>query len=351
MSQSSPTEANEHQQLEIIVKHNGKEYSFSIPMSDSIQDMKIKLSELTQVHVDKQKIITKSSKMKRALATGSNTKNIIFKELKIKSPFKFVLLGTPDSQIIKDPNELDDLPEVIDDLELDYFPEDQVQSLASNPVYLQRLKQRIDNVQVHVINPPRKDKKLCVLDIDYTILDCKHVRNSELPIETHIRPHVHEFLTQIYENFDIVFWSQTKWLWVESKLTEMGILTNPNYHINFVLDKDSMFQVSSNIQNKIREHYVKPLQFLYTKFPQFYNSRNTVHVDDLSRNFAMNPHNGIKIKAFKDCANTRNSDKELLLLAEYLNKIVAPATDVRQCNNRHWKKELKQFKKRENQRN
>ena len=33
---------------------------------------------------------------------------------------------------------------------------------------------------------------------------------------------------------------------------------------------------------------VKPLQYIWAKFPQ-YNAGNTVHIDDLSRNFAMNP--------------------------------------------------------------
>ena len=40
---------------------------------------------------------------------------------------------------------------------------------------------------------------------------------------------------------------------------------------------------------KIREHEVKPLELIWRKFPEIYNESNTVHVDDLSRNFALNP--------------------------------------------------------------
>ncbi|KAJ1480510.1 hypothetical protein T484DRAFT_1810442, partial [Baffinella frigidus] len=31
-----------------------------------------------------------------------------------------------------------------------------------------------------------------------------------------------------------------------------------------------------------------------------YNESNTVHVDDLSRNFALNPQQGLKISAYKE---------------------------------------------------
>jgi hypothetical protein len=40
---------------------------------------------------------------------------------------------------------------------------------------------------------------------------------------------------------------------------------------------------------KIREHEVKPLELIWRKFPERYSAANTVHVDDLSRNFALNP--------------------------------------------------------------
>lgn len=37
----------------------------------------------------------------------------------------------------------------------------------------------------------------------------------------------------VYKDFDICVWSQTSWRWLELKLTELGILTNPNYQISF----------------------------------------------------------------------------------------------------------------------
>ena len=42
---------------------------------------------------------------------------------------------------------------------------------------------------------------------------------------------------------------------------------------------------------------MKPLEFIWRRFPDFYDRRNTVHVDDLSRNFVLNPANGLKCTA------------------------------------------------------
>jgi len=54
-----------------------------------------------------------------------------------------------------------------------------------------------------------------------------------------------EFLSTIYEKYDIAFWSQTHWRWIEIKLTEMGLLTNPKFLISFVLDRTFMFPITT----------------------------------------------------------------------------------------------------------
>jgi hypothetical protein len=41
---------------------------------------------------------------------------------------------------------------------------------------------------------------------------------------TVMRPGTHEMLAAVHGEYDIMFWSQTNWNWVELKLTEMGIL-------------------------------------------------------------------------------------------------------------------------------
>ena len=97
-----------------------------------------------------------------------------------------------------------------------------------------------------------------------------------------------DFLTKAYQYFDLVVWSQTSWRRLETKLTELGMITHSGYRICFVLDKTSMFTITSKKRDGSSfKHHVKPLQIIWDKFPHW-NSHNTVHVDDLRRNFALN---------------------------------------------------------------
>lgn len=102
------------------------------------------------------------------------------------------------------------------------------------------------------------------------------------------------------------------------------MLTHPGYKICFVLDKTSMFQiVSTNRSGKKVTHHVKPLQIIWSKFPHW-NSRNTVHLDDLARNFALNLGSGLKCTAYyrkkkkKRNASGGSNDAELLGLGRFL---------------------------------
>ncbi len=108
---------------------------------------------------------------------------------------------------------------------------------------------------------------------------------------------------------------------LQVKLTELGMLTHPGYKICFVLDKTSMFQiVSTNRSGKRVTHHVKPLQIIWSKFPHW-NSRNTVHLDDLSRNFALNLGSGLKCTAYHRKKKKRgkgSDDAELLGLGRFL---------------------------------
>jgi len=47
------------------------------------------------------------------------------------------------------------------------------------------------------------------------------------------RPGLHDFLSLVYQDYDLVVWSQTSWKWLEMKITSLGMLTHPNYRISF----------------------------------------------------------------------------------------------------------------------
>ena len=95
----------------------------------------------------------------------------------------------------------------------------------------------------------------------------------------------------IYHYYDIAIWSQTHWKWLEIKLIELGILGHTRYQISFVLDKSSMFRYGVN------NSYIKPLHIIWAKFPQW-GKHNTLHIDDLEKNFQLNPSNGLLVTPY-----------------------------------------------------
>ena len=66
-----------------------------------------------------------------------------------------------------------------------------------------------------------------------------------------VRSHCSQLLEATYEEYDLVVWSQTSWRWLELKLTELGMLTNPAYRFLFVLDKTSMFRITGRVRGKV----------------------------------------------------------------------------------------------------
>lgn len=115
------------------------------------------------------------------------------------------------------------------------------------------------------------------------------------------------------------------------------MLTNPGYRFCFVMDKTSMFKVTSTkLSGAQVVHYVKPLQIIWSKFPQW-GSHNTAHVDDLSRNFALNLSCGIKVSGFYRKKTQAARDSELLGLAKYLEQLAEAKVSFDDVNFGEWK--------------
>lgn len=132
-----------------------------------------------------------------------------------------------------------------------------------------------------------------------------------------------DFLVTTYKHYDLVVWSQTSWRWLEVKLTELGMLTHPGYKFCFVMDKTSMFTIKSTRRGGTSVvHHVKPLQIIWSKFPRW-GSHNTVHLDDLSRNFALNLGCGLKCTGYYRKKGKAQRDTELLGIMKYLEELAA----------------------------
>ena len=227
----------------------------------------------------------------------------------------------------------------MDDFDLDFSAgSDEWQQHVANG---ENLKKFTEKTKIHIMNPPRPNKPLLVLDLDRTLL---HFSRQMLEQDTSggrqsgsghdvaqsmKRPYMDQFLTQCYAHWDMVVWSQTSWRWLETKLIELGMLSNPGYKFCFVLDKTSMFTITSTRRStgKSVTHHVKPLQLIWSKFPDRWSSKNTCHIDDLGRNFALNLGSGIKVTPFDRKKAKARRDVELLGLGNYLEMLAKSNLD------------------------
>jgi len=310
----------------LSVSWNGKCFSLEVSPDSTVADLKQHMETLTGVLAKRQKLVGLKFLGKPAAdecAIGS---------LGLKDRQKVMLIGSVEVAVAPDPA---DLPDVLDDLDFDHWPD---MHDDQNQTALQLALKRVQNITL--MNGLREHKKLCVLDLDYTLFDIGDMKTSTGHI-THLkRPYLDDFLARVFVHYDIAIWSQTSWRWLEVKLTELGLLAHPRYHISFVLDRTSMFEVTSKTRDgSLRKHEVKALAVIWNVLNQ-YGPHNTVHVDDLGRNFVMNPKNGIKVSAYKNSSTSRNSDNELVLLADFL-EFIASASDVTEQNLGDWKKTLR----------
>ncbi|KAI9009535.1 HAD-like domain-containing protein [Gaertneriomyces semiglobifer] len=321
--------------IELTISWSGNTYPISVPQSSTIRHLKENIAALTDVRPERQKLL--------GLVKGKvPADDIVLRTLQLgKGVVR--MMGTVEHKIFQEPSP-EERPEVVNDLDADqedYMPGDE----AKNDIaHCRLLKETIEKTTISLINPLRQGKKLVVLDLDYTLFDCK---SSASHISLLARPGMHEFLTALYPYYDICIWSQTAWRWLEMKITELGIITHPAYKIAFVLDKSSMFTITSarrtrsevlggrRVQRPLK-HQVKPLELIWTKLSESgLGPHNTIHVDDVGRNFAMNPQSGLKISAFKNGPQNRQ-DSVLFHVLHYLLRLVY-VDDFTALDHNRWK--------------
>ncbi|XP_046995663.1 ubiquitin-like domain-containing CTD phosphatase 1 [Schistocerca americana] len=308
-------------EVTIVVKWSGKEYSINnLSESDTVQTLKNAIQKETGVRPERQKLLNLKLKGK---IPGDDCQ---IGTLKLKPGFKVMMMGSLEEDIADASVPPEDIPEVINDLDI----EEEEVAIENKEVYLAKIDRRIREYKVNILNSPRAGKKLLVLDIDYTLFD--HRSTAETGYEL-MRPFLHEFLTSAYQDYDIVIWSATSMKWIEEKMKLLGVSTHPDYKIAFYLDSLAMISVHTPKYGVVQ---VKPLGVIWGKFDQ-YSSKNTIMFDDIRRNFLMNPHNGLKIRPFKQAHLNRDKDRELLRLAKYLQDI-AHEEDLSSLEHKHWEK-------------
>eukprot|EP00033_Pygsuia_biforma_P003177 GCRY01003486.1.p1 GENE.GCRY01003486.1~~GCRY01003486.1.p1 ORF type:complete len:344 (+),score=83.79 GCRY01003486.1:222-1253(+) len=315
----------------VTIAFKGKKLKLELAPSTSVLEIKLALEPWSSIPAENQKLMGRGKMLNDSLeltALSADSNN-----------FKFMLTGTSHEKInlIR---EMKPDSEVVDEFDDVMYGTKEVQIMYPELIQ-KRLSERVKKTEINLINPLRPNKKLLVLDLDYTLFDMK---SSAPTIQQLCRPHLHQFLAAAYEQFELVIWSQTSWKWLEMKITSMGLLGRADYKIAFVVDRSAMFSVTarrSRVRGELEEyrHEVKPLEVLWRRFPQF-NAKNTLHVDDLQRNFALQPKNGIKVRPFKKAAVASTTDRELLYLAKYLS-LIAGEDDFTLIDHQNWRKFVK----------
>ncbi|KAL2537034.1 Ubiquitin-like domain-containing CTD phosphatase [Forsythia ovata] len=305
------------EELTLTVKWSGKEYTVRVCGDDTVGELKRRICEVTDVLPKRQKLLYPKAGSKLA------DESLLLLQIPLKASLKMTMIGTVEDEIIVEPV---DSPEIIDDFEIGQV---EVVDIKDNEVNKQKLRRRIEQYKIELRNPCREGKKLLVLDIDYTLFD--HRSMAENPLQL-MRPYLHEFLSAVYAEYDIMIWSATSMKWVELKMGQLGVLTNPNYKITALLDHMAMITVRSDTRGVFD---CKPLGLIWAHFPEFYSAKSTIMFDDLRRNFVMNPQNGLVIKPFRKAHANRDSDQELVKLTQYLLAI-AELDDLSSLDHKNW---------------
>jgi len=287
----------ETDEISLKVKWGNVLIPIEINEGSTISELKMRLWSLTEVLPARQKLIGLSKK-----SASSLNDDTLLKSLGMKQEQKIMLVGSLESDIqsVMNISASELASDVFDDLDVDYSDSKALQETL-HKANLKKLERRIEQIDIRIMNPFRNGKRLLVLDLDYTLFDCKSAASS---VSELARPGLHEFLSSVYPFYDIAIWSQTSWRWLEAKITSLGMIFHPNYKLAFTLDATSMFSVSVQKNNERTTHSVKALEIIWRKFPDRFDSRNTIHIDDLGRNFALNPQSGLKISAFKNAPIT-----------------------------------------------
>jgi len=309
--------------VSVVIKWSGKEYPINdVSLQLTVKDLKDIIYTKTNVKPERQKLLGLKVKGKPA------ADEVKLSTLTIKPGLKIMMMGTQEEKLAEVISPSSEVTEnnVVDDFDVG---EEEI-AIQNREEYLTKIQKRVDNYKIEEISPPREDKKLLVLDIDYTLFD--HRSNAETGHEL-MRPYLHEFLTAVYPYYDIVIWSATGMKWIVAKMQELGVSNNPNYKLLFMLDSGAMITLDTE---KYGVMETKPLGVIWGKYPQ-YSSKNTIMFDDLRRNFLMNPKSGLKIRPFRNAHQNRDKDSELLKLSEYLLKILK-VDDFDTLDHRKWER-------------
>jgi ubiquitin-like domain-containing CTD phosphatase 1 len=223
--------AHDFTTVTLVAKYNKERIVLDgLPPSTTILQVKELIQQQTRILPKRQKLVGLTAAIGGAKGVHDQ---LALCELHVKGKtpvpvdrivtIQCILMGTPEEQIFVDPGDRDDLPDVVDDFELDFNAgsAEWMQHVANEA----NLRDFTEKTAVQIMTPPREGKPLLVLDLDHTLMDfssqrlqrSSSVASSSLEGGEHDeasamkRPYMNQFLSTCYRNYDLVVWSQTSW--------------------------------------------------------------------------------------------------------------------------------------------
>eukprot|EP00889_Picochlorum_renovo_P004679 jgi/Picre1/31709/NNA_007060.t1 len=293
------------------IKFKSKELSVSLSTSETVGSVKRVLERETHVNAKKQKLLGLKA------VQGRLDDDTLLGDLQ-PPPKVVMLLGSVDSELAQMRRQEEISPCFQDPEEEDVVMPAGPVALMDRPEILAKLERRVLQANIKELHPPR----------------------SERPRDL-LRPHVELFLSRAYARWDIVIWSATSMKWIDVKLKELGLIDHPEFRITACMDYTAMVTVDNTGMTNKKVFDCKPLHVLWKRYPQ-YTSSNTLMLDDLRRNFVLNPQNGLVIKPFKHSTTERGrSDREFLKLDLYLSKL-AELESLDHLNHDEWQNTIRE---------
>eukprot|EP01104_Vermistella_antarctica_P015169 TRINITY_DN4920_c0_g1_i2.p1 TRINITY_DN4920_c0_g1~~TRINITY_DN4920_c0_g1_i2.p1 ORF type:complete len:331 (-),score=59.01 TRINITY_DN4920_c0_g1_i2:229-1221(-) len=324
--------SSEGNAINVTIKWNGQLIDLSLDRETAtVATLRSILSEKTNVPPDKQKLLGLKVKGNPA------GEDVLISQLRLKEGQKVMMMGTPVEKALAEPETTDN-----NDVNNDFIQVDECIAVIDRPENQKKLKNRLDTYKIKRFKEPRPGKKCLVLDVDYTMFD--HRSTAEQPLEL-LRPFTYEFLSKCYEHYDLLIWSATSMKWIDLKMVELGITARQDFELTSYVDYDATITV--DVPNKgVRN--IKPLQVIWEAdgYKGIYTPKNTIHIDDITRNFMFNPQNGLTIRPFRDALMNRGTDRELVPLAEYLCTIAQEYDDFSELNHERWERFLRHKRRR-----
>lgn len=225
-------------ELVVLVKWDKSTFPVELPRSSPLSALRTMLWELTAVRPERQKLFG----LTRSPGAGAPSDDVPLSTLITKAEQKVMMMGSTEAKIAAINTAAAAAlasNEVADDFDIDYTAYAPGGALAGSTgagkgsavvrglrihdaaAVADKLRRRVSNLKVKLMHPLRPGRKCLVLDIDYTIYDCRGAAERVADLG---RPGLHEFMTAAYQHYDIVMWSQTNWRYLEAKLTELYVI-------------------------------------------------------------------------------------------------------------------------------